>query len=59
MKLGKYLKDKNVSDFANEVGVTTAAVYHWLSGLRHPRRKQALRIIKVSDGAVTLEDLLG
>jgi hypothetical protein len=57
MKLKKYLKGKNVPEFADSVPVTTAAVYHWMNGTRHPRREQANRIVKLTGGDVTLEDI--
>jgi DNA-binding transcriptional regulator YdaS (Cro superfamily) len=45
--------------FAKRIGVVHQAVSHWISGERHPRPDTAKRIIKKTDGEVTMQDIYG
>lgn len=47
-----------VAAFAKKIGVTPGAVYHYMSGYRHPRPQIALRIEQKTGGAVKKESLL-
>jgi hypothetical protein len=57
MLLSDYLKGKDKSEFAKAVGVTAAAVRHWLNGLRLPRIEQARKIVLVTRGKVKMTDI--
>jgi transcriptional regulator with XRE-family HTH domain len=56
-KLKAYLKGQNIQEFADLLGVTDGAVYHWLNGDRVPRPPVARRIVALTGGAVTLADI--
>jgi len=43
---------------AKQMGKTRQAVQHWMSGFSHPRAKDLPRLIKLSKGKLTLEDIL-
>lgn len=59
MKLDEYLRRSGTKEeaFAAELGTTQASVNRYRSGRRKPRPAMACRIVKATDGAVTLEDL--
>lgn len=43
--------------FADELGVSQSLVHQWIIGRARPTPKMAPRIIKVTDGAVTIAKL--
>ena len=61
MKLRTYLNSKKVSksSFAKELGVTRETVSKWTLGDYAPSRRNAQKIIKLTEGKVTLSDLMG
>jgi transcriptional regulator with XRE-family HTH domain len=44
--------------FAKMIGVEEESVTRYMNGTRMPRRKQLDRILKVTNGAVTANDIL-
>jgi predicted transcriptional regulator len=58
MELKEYLEKNDITpfEFAYELGLSHAAVYHYLSGLRVPRASIVERIIVLTKGKVTWED---
>ena len=61
MKLLEYLEkaDLSTEEFARIVGVSSGCMFHYLAGRRRPSNKTALKIQKMSKGAVTVKDLRG
>lgn len=60
MRLSHWLERHDISHgaFARLVGnVTTEAVRLWVAGARMPETRHVLRIVAVTDGAVTAHDL--
>lgn len=59
-ELKKYVSQYpgGVAAFAKKVGVSPAAIYHYMTGFRHPRPKIALRIEQKTGGSVKKESLL-
>lgn len=60
MRLRTWMRWKDVGDqqFADMVGVGVAAVRKWKSGARKPPLDRALRIAEITQGEVTLQELL-
>lgn len=60
MKLGEYLKDNGLlmADFGKKIGRSQAAVSRICAG-EQPRPDAALKIVRVTKGAVSLADLYG
>jgi predicted transcriptional regulator len=60
MELKKYLESRNIEiqEFAEMVGVTPCAISNYIGKRREPRPYIRRRIIEVTKGNVTLEDLL-
>ena len=60
MKLVDYLKNNNITQvaFAEMIGVTQMTVYRLLNG-HDPSARIGRKIIKVTDGTVTWDDMLG
>ena len=60
MKLQNWLEEKRLSktEFAKRIGITRHALYLYLKGKRQPRLDIALRIERVTNGEVTVEDLI-
>jgi len=56
--LGRYLNDKSMSvaEFAALLGVRVQAVYRYVNETRLPNRSVMLRIMEVTEGAVTADD---
>jgi predicted transcriptional regulator len=48
----------NPSSFAKQLGVTRAMVHRWLAGVE-PDAKSIRRIVEVSKGEITANDVLG
>lgn len=62
MKLKEYIDSdrvKNAAEFAQLVGVSSPALSLYISGDRTPRPAIAKRIIEVTGGLVSYEDLYG
>ena len=61
MNLDAYLRRNEIaaSEFADQLGVSRQAVYHWLSGNRNPSRKAMRAIMAATDGKVTRRDFNG
>lgn len=59
MKLLEYLKKSNLTqkEFSIRVGVTDAHINHILQGKKNPSIHLVQRIVKETDGQVTIEDL--
>lgn len=49
--------DVSQSDFATSLGVTRAAVNHWILGKSYPSGRTAARIVELTGGQVTLAEL--
>lgn len=60
MKLAHYLATEKISHaaFADQIGVSQAAVTRYARGLRFPRRSVLARIETETNGAVTFSDFL-
>lgn len=58
MQLKEYLTLHNIRpfDFAYELGLSHASVYHYLAGIRVPRKAIVEKIIKLTKGKVSWED---
>ena len=61
MELRRYLDDRKLSctAFGQMVGVTPSTVSRWVAGRLMPRPAQIRKIMHVTEGAVTADDLLG
>lgn len=61
MKLSQFLRHNQVTltEFAVQIGTTTATVSRIVDGLVIPRRKLLLRIFEETGGVVTPNDLTG
>lgn len=61
MKLSEFLRHNQVTltEFAVQIGTTTATVSRIVDGLVIPRRKLLLRIFEETGGVVTPNDLTG
>lgn len=60
MKIVDYLTRERVSrkTFAGRLGVHHSLVYRWIDGNSAPSLELAARIVEVTGGEVTIEDLL-
>lgn len=60
MDLKKYIESRNFEkkEFAELIGVTPGALANYMYKRREPRPKIRSKIIKVTKGKVTVEDLL-
>lgn len=60
MTLSDYLKKNNITqeDFATRMDVEQQTVSDWCAG-SPPKRLNAFKIVKITKGAVTLQDLWG
>ena len=58
MKLADYLTTEKISqgEFARRIGATAGAVCRWIAGERFPNRIYRKRILKATDGKVSVED---
>lgn len=61
MTLRQYLALTGLTQqqFANQIRASQSAVSRYVVGLRMPKREHLLRIMEVTDGAVTPTDFLG
>jgi len=48
-----------INKLADACGVTEPAVRHWINGIRGVPARHVLKIIEASNGAVTVEGLIG
>lgn len=53
--LKEYLKDRNKSDFAKQVGVSGSQLSQYLSGYRLPSYGRMLKIERLTDGEVPVQ----
>lgn len=58
--LERYLKKSGLTqqEFADQLGVSHVAVWHWVTGQRVPRAETAVAIERVTEGSVKVADLL-
>lgn len=61
---GQWVCDVGAADLSSQLcaigqPVTPSAVYKWMAGVRAPRAGCALAIVRISRGAVTLDDVYG
>lgn len=59
MLLSKYLKNKDVAEFAEQIGACVSSVYHWMNFVRTPRPAMARKIVEATNNRVTLKDIYG
>jgi DNA-binding XRE family transcriptional regulator len=59
MDLKEYLEKKHIikKGFASELGVTEATLHNILSNRKKPSPKTAQKIVELTNGEVTFEDL--
>jgi hypothetical protein len=55
--LAEWVECYGKADLARDIGVTWAAVDRWTSGIHYPKPEHAHRIIELSNGILTLEDI--
>ena len=60
MELKEYLRSRNFDyyEFAHMLGVTVSALSNYVHRRREPRKNIRLKIVELTKGKVTLEDLL-
>ena len=60
-KLKEWRKRKGISiyELASLIETSPTAISNWENNIRHPKRKYWERIIKISNGEISLEDLAG
>lgn len=60
MQLRTYLKEYNIktSEFARRLGVTRATVWNWMAGEEFPNPRNMYKVEKVTDGEVTIIDMM-
>lgn len=60
MQLKEYIKSNNLQfeGFAKGIGISPTSFFNYLSGIRRVPLEIAARIIKYTDGKVTIEDLI-
>jgi len=56
MTLNEWLKGKNTSEFARQMGVDYSTIYRWRRGDIIPNRDVILRIKDITNDAVRPED---
>ena len=59
MKLSEYLKNEGLTQeqFAKKLGKSQTLISAYCTGSMMPPRQTALKIVKITDGQVTLSDL--
>ncbi len=59
MTIDEYIARKNLTqaDFAQMVGVKQPTVHRWIYGKKFPEPRHARKIVEVTQGQVTFEDL--
>jgi transcriptional regulator with XRE-family HTH domain len=59
MKLKEYLEEQNLTirEFAKLIGISLPSAYQYLKGQARPQRTTMARIIEVTGGKVTYEDM--
>jgi len=57
--LGAWVGAYGPARLAAELHVRPGAVYGWVGGARSPRPEHALRLVELSHGELTFEDVLG
>ena len=59
MLLKEYLEKNYLtkSGFAKKLGVTSSTIHNFIAGRSYPTAKLAQRIVKLTNGEVTFEDL--
>ena len=57
MELKDYIAKTSISSLAKEVGVSPAVVYQWMMRIRPVPIKRCHRVVAVTKGEVTLQDL--
>jgi transcriptional regulator with XRE-family HTH domain len=59
MKLKEYMKKHGLkaTELAVRMGVCTSAFEHWVSGRRTPRPEHANKLVQITGGEVTLQDI--
>ena len=56
-KFNRWVKEYGVQRLAHKIGIQRASVYFWLGG-SVPKVEHLTQVIKISRGALTLEDIL-
>ena len=59
LKAWRRRKGLSVYAVAEMLGVTPSAVSNWETGIRHPKRAIWKRIVEVTEGEITVDDLAG
>lgn len=55
----KWLSDYGCRKLARVLNVAPSCVYNWKYETRHPSVRHALRVVELSNGAITLNDIYG
>jgi len=56
-RFSTYVSDLGVGHFAGALGVSPWTVYSWVAGRAEPRLSTARRIVELSRGALSLDDV--
>ena len=59
MKIKEFVEKEfkgNASEFARKAGISRQCVNYWINGLRKPSIKLAIKIEKITKGAVKVKD---
>lgn len=61
MLLREYLKKYRITkkEFAQKIGVTNIAIWHYMAGRRTPSLERAKKIEEESDGLVKIHEIRG
>ena len=51
-------KELSQLEIARKLGVTQQAVANWEMGIRHPHKRLWKRIMEITEGEITIDDLL-
>ena len=59
-KFRNWRKKKELSqvEVARKLGVTQQAIANWEIGIRHPDKRLWRRIVEITEGEITIDDLL-
>ena len=55
---GRWVLNYPAERFALDIGVSQSAVYHWVAGRSSPRDELKERIVEMSGGSVSMNDIL-
>lgn len=58
MDFKKWVYDFGIAELAIALGCSPRVVYRWIYGQGWPRIKQILKIVELSKGRLTIEDIL-